>query len=410
MVGHWENSDSVVLSTVCKNNANPEEIQKKIEQLEKEIMRLNSSISEKDGTSGDLLEQYNFLLKNLHEERDRGIKVQTRFTQLNNMDSSTSFFFALDRKVRERKLITHLKLSDGRETTEKKEIVSQVLSFHEELYSAQPCDSEAMDFFLSGIPKLSGDEKIQLEKAISFEELSAAAKQQSSGRSPGLDGLTSEFYKTIWSLIGPDLHAVFLECEKSKILPLSCRRAVITLLPKKGDLGLLKNWRPISLLGIDYKILSKTLTNHLKEVMASIIDEDQSYCIPRRSIFDNLFLVRDLLHLTEIYGLDVGLLSLDQEKAFDRVDYKYLFNTLSAFGFGEQFISWIQILYTDVCSMLKINGTLTRTFPVRRGVRQGCSLSGLLYAISIEPLLRVLGEKTTRCFSSQSQYIRSYYS
>ncbi len=59
-----------------------------------------------------------------------------------------------------------------------------------------------MEFFLSGIPKLSRDEKIQLEKAISFEELSAAAKQQSSGRSPGLDGL---FYKTFWSLIGPDL-------------------------------------------------------------------------------------------------------------------------------------------------------------------------------------------------------------
>ncbi len=71
--------------------------------------------------------------------------------------------------------------------------------------------------------------------------------------------------------------------------------------------------------------------------MASIIDEDQSYCIPGRSIFDDLFLVRDLLHLTEIYRLDIGLLSLDQEKAFDRVDYKYLFNTLSAFGFGEQF-------------------------------------------------------------------------
>ncbi len=80
--------------------------------------------------------------------------------------------------------------------------------------------------------------------------------------------------------------------------------------------------------------------------------------------------MRDLLYLTEIYGLDIGLLSLDQQKAFDRVDYKYLFNTFSAFGFGEQFISWIQILYTDVCSMLKINGTLTRTVPVRRGVRQ----------------------------------------
>lgn len=89
------------------------------------------------------------------------------------------------------------------------------------------------------------------------------------------------------------------------------------LLPKKGDLGLLKNWRPISLLGIDYKITSKALTNRLKNFMASIIYKDQSYCIPRHSIFDNLFLVRDLLHFTEIYGLDVGLLSLDQEKAFD---------------------------------------------------------------------------------------------
>lgn len=91
------------------------------------------------------------------------------------------------------------------------------------------------------ISKLSEDEKIQLEKPLSFEELSAAVKQQSAGRSLGLDGLTSEFYKASWSLIGPDLHGVFLECEKSKTLPLSCRRAVITLLPKKGDLGVLKN-------------------------------------------------------------------------------------------------------------------------------------------------------------------------
>jgi len=72
--------------------------------------------------------------------------------------------------------------------------------------------------------------------AISFEELSVADKQQSFERSPGLDGLTSEFYKTFWSLVGPDLYAVFLECEKSKTFPLSFRRAVITLLPKKGDL------------------------------------------------------------------------------------------------------------------------------------------------------------------------------
>ncbi len=65
-------------------------------------------------------------------------------------------------------MITHFKLSDGRETTEKREIVSQVLSFYEDLYSAETCDSEAMDFFLSGIPKLSGDKKIQLENVPGY--------------------------------------------------------------------------------------------------------------------------------------------------------------------------------------------------------------------------------------------------
>lgn len=112
-------------------------------------MRLNGSISEREGTrSVDLLEQHNFLLKHFYEERDQGTIVQTRFTQLNNMDCSTSFFFGLERKVREKKLINHLKLPDGRETIENREIILQVLSFYEELSSTQSCDSEAMDFFL----------------------------------------------------------------------------------------------------------------------------------------------------------------------------------------------------------------------------------------------------------------------
>lgn len=69
------------------------------------------------------------------------------------------------------------------------------MSFYEELYSAEPCDSEARDYFLTGTPKLNEDEKTLLEKPLSLEELSEAAKQQSVGQTPGLDGLTSEFYK-----------------------------------------------------------------------------------------------------------------------------------------------------------------------------------------------------------------------
>lgn len=85
--------------------------------------------------------------------------------------------------------------------------------------------------------------------------------------------------------------------------------------------------------------------------------------------------------------MDIGFLSLDQEKAFDRVDHVYLLKTLEAFGFWSNFVSLIKLLYNNIFSMLRINGSLTRPFSITRGIRQGCPLSGLLYAISIEPLL-----------------------
>lgn len=123
-----------------------------------------------------------------------------------------------------------------------------------------------------------------------MDELSAALKDLSPGKAPGLDCLTTEFYKTFWPVIGQDLFSVFLECFKRGTLPMSLQRAVITFLPKKGDLTNIKNWS-VSLLGVDYKLLSKALTNRLKLYISKIIHPNRSYCIPERTIFDHLFLV-----------------------------------------------------------------------------------------------------------------------
>lgn len=131
----------------------------------------------------------------------------------------------------------------------------------------------------------------------------------------------------------------------------------------------------VSLLGVDYKIFSKSLTNRVKLYISSVIHPDQSYCIPGRTIFDNLFLIRDLISFSKIHNFDIGFVSLDQEKAFDRVNHGFLVKCLEAFGFGPSIIAYIKLLYTDTYSMLKINGTLTRPFRVSRGLRQGCGLS-----------------------------------
>ncbi len=146
----------------------------------------------------------------------------------------------------------------------------------------------------------------------------------------------------------------------------------------------------MSLLCTDYKLLSKVMATRLRKVVEHIIHVDQTYCVPSRLISDNISLIRDILDLSGSLGSELGLISLDQEKAFDQVEHQYLWHMLQAFGFSSGLIAKIQVLYSDIESVLKINGGLSAPFRVQRGVRQGCSLSGMLYSLAIEPFLHKL--------------------
>lgn len=125
---------------------------------------------------------------------------------------------------------------------------------------------------------------------------------------------------------------------------------------------------------------------------------------------DNILLVRDIIDIAKRDGENIGKFAVDQEKAFDRVSHFYLFRSLKAFGFGNYFISWIKLLYADVSTMLKVGGGLSKPVSIRRGIRQGCPLSGMLYSLAFEPLLRQLGnnldgiltegQKATKKFSA----------
>lgn len=262
-------------------------------QLEQEILQLNFEGDIVD--SVETLERNKFLLRNLLKEKAQEKLVRARFTTFNNMDAPTSFFFGMEKKVVDKKILSCLKRPDGKRIIDAHGIISHALSFYEELYSAEPCNEEMADVLLQDLPHFSDQEKSMMDKLLTFDELSTAVQEMSSGKTPGLDGLNTEFYKQFWPIIGEDLFAVFIESLKRGTLPMSLRRAVVTLLPKKGDLEDIRCWRPVSLLGVDYKILSKCLTNRIKLYISSIIHADQSYCIPRRSIFDNIFLIRDLI-------------------------------------------------------------------------------------------------------------------
>lgn len=141
---------------------------------------------------------------------------------------------------------------------------------------------------------------------------------------------------------------------------------------KKGDKEELQNFRPISLLNCDYKILAKVMANRLKRVLPRIIQTNQAYAVLSRDISDTV--------------INTDLINTDLEKAFDRVEHDFLFEVLRKYDFGNKFVHCLRGLYSDAKSCVKCNGFLTDFIYLTRSIRQGCPLSALLYTLVAEPL------------------------
>ena len=218
---------------------------------------------------------------------------------------------------------------------------------------------------------LTDIERDSCEGLFTKDELFSALKGLQTGKSPGSDGLPTEFYLAFWDDLGDFLVLVLNERYRLGVLRYNQRESLLRLLYKKDDRRLPKNWRPISLLNTDYKLASKAITERLKPVMTVIIHRDQTCGVVGRSIFSNLQLIRDTLDIMIDKTDEPGILvTLDQEKAFDRVDHDFLMRTLTKFGFGPSFCHWVNIFYTDVFSRIICNGNLS--MPVFLGP-EGCS-------------------------------------
>jgi len=244
------------------------------------------------------------------------------------------------------KTIVKLKISDTKTVIKAGEILQQIEDFYRDLYTSQFSGSEELfDDFVGNVvwPQLSEVDKNTMEGELTVQECRQILKTFSNGKSPGEDGFTVEFYVQFFELLAPDmpasLNAAYLHGEMS----VSQRRGVITLIPKDdSNLLELSNWRPITLLNVDYKIASKAIASRIKNVLPALIHSDQSGSMENRFIGQNIRLINDVLEQTELQNVPGILLQLDFRKAFDTVDWPVIQQTLSKFNFGDSLKRWVQ--------------------------------------------------------------------
>ena len=326
-------------------------------------------------------------LKVLMTEEYVGAKIRSRAKWLEEGEAPTRFFLKLASQRFEKSFVSSVLNSDGVEVSTLPEIMKVHEDFYSSLFAEESVDLETQNHLFSFVSsRLSDHDRDVCEGALLLDEATEAVGLSNRNKAPGLDGLSVEFYLAFWSRLGPLLVEVFNEGLRDSELCDSMKTSITRLVYKKDDRRNLKNWRPISLLNVDYKICSKAISLRLSKVLDSIVDPDQTCSVPGRSIASNLFLLRDVLDHIERTGETGILVSLDQEKAFDRVDRTFLLNLLRHLGFGPSFLNCIHTLYNGANMRVIVNGFLSDMISIARGVRQGDSLSPMLYILCVEVL------------------------
>ena len=231
---------------------------------------------------------------------------------------------------------------------------------------------------------------------LSKEECFKALNSFSKNKTPGTDGLSAEFYQFFWKEISESMIDSFNYSFAKEEMSISQRRGVISLIPKKKRNPLfLENWRPISLLNVDYKIATKSISNRIEKILPSIINLNQTGYVKSRYIGENIRLISDIMEHTVHQKIPGALIFIDFKKAFDSLEWSFMFEALKTFNFGPNLITWIRTFYQNISSCVINNGFASNFFALQRGVRQGCPLSGPLFVLSVEMLAYAINNNPT---------------
>ena len=326
----------------------------------------------------------------LMQEKINSSVFRSKAQYVKDGETNSKYFFGLEKRKyfsRNMRAVQNLK---GDIIKEQVRILDEQRDFYETLYTAdknvifdlQPEDGERV---------LTNEERETLEGPISEQEITKVLLAMKDNKCPGLDGLPKEFYAKFIDILAPQLKEVYEYSFKIRRLNYSARCGLISLIPKKEKNALLlKSWRALTILNLDFKILSKLMAERMKGVLPEIISEEQCGFMKGRLISSVIRRTFEVIKYCEKRKIPALILTLDFEKCFDKIEHQAIIGALDYFNFGPNFKQWVSILFKDLMVRTQNFGFLSSIIYKTRGCNQGCNISPFCFLICGEVMLRKL--------------------